>query len=73
MLILSSSFFFPPFLWAGRAKGTETGGSHVDQAGLELHSIAENHLELLILLPLPRTCWDHRCVPPHLIQTSIPF
>lgn len=38
--------------------------SHVSQVNLDFMAI--NDLELIILLPLPSECWDHRRVQPHL-------
>lgn len=29
--------------------------------------MTKDDIELLVLLPLPRECWDGRRVPPHLI------
>lgn len=33
--------------------------------------IAENDLELLILLPPPTECWDYRAIPPHEVSTGL--
>jgi hypothetical protein len=40
-------------------------GSYVEQPKLALNLICvmEKDLEVLILLPLPQVCWDHRHVP----------
>lgn len=44
MLFCSITFFF-------------LASFHVPQTDLELSNIAENGVELLILLPLPNWCW----------------
>lgn len=46
--------------------------SQVAYAGYSLYCLAEveEYIELLILLCLPRKCWDYRCVPPHSAQSN---
>lgn len=37
----------------------------------QTYKVAEDELELLILLPLPPDGWDYRCEPPHLVLSLI--
>ena len=37
----------------------------------QIYKVAEDELELPILLPLPPDGWDYRCEPPHLALSPI--